>query len=95
MKFVKIRALGARLFHVDRQTDRKRDRQRDRQAERQTERQTDRQTYRKTDRQRDRQTDITKLITVCRNFSKRLANEYLCPQFYKGRRKMKRANRLI
>jgi hypothetical protein len=48
---MKIRTVGANLFHADGQTDR----QTDRQADRQTGRQTDRQAGRQAGRQADRQ----------------------------------------
>jgi hypothetical protein len=54
---MKIRPLGAELFHADGHTYRRTDRQVGRQADRQRDRQT------------DRQTDMAKLIVAFRNFA--------------------------
>jgi hypothetical protein len=72
--FLKIRVIGAELFHVDVSTDRLTDT--DRQTERRTDRQADRQTDRETDRQTDRESDMTKIIVVFAILQMRLKRYY-------------------
>jgi hypothetical protein len=54
---MKIRPVGAELFHANGQKGR------------QISKQTDRQTNKQTNRQTDRETDMTKLIVAFRNFA--------------------------